>query len=277
MITLSVGVGGEIIANQFCTDPTVYLDLWALIDFSLDQASGDRFINSLLRRKGTLALSWLHFLELSQLSDQSQVDKVIHFLERVSPHLYFIDVIPKQVIASEDLIIQRGKVIAPHTDERFLKAFVVHRRATVNPLSIGEFLRDFRQSEVIKLCQTFMKELDDVLEEARKKARGSTVLAARIRQSPTGPQIPHATRYINIEAARDLVRNVTAGMAANDWRDLFHMIVPLAYCDVLLLDHRWATKAKEIVERIRRAGNQAQVAQVFSKRELGNFWAIFDV
>jgi hypothetical protein len=30
-------------------------------------------------------------------------------------------------------------------------------------------------------------------------------------------------------------------MPANEWHDLNHTIVPVAYCDIVFLDGRWAT------------------------------------
>ena len=92
---------------------------------------------------------------------------------------------------------------------------------------------------------------------------------------PLGPHIQHATRYIDVEAGRYLVRD-RINMSSQDWRDYFHMVTPLAYCDVVLLDRRWANKAQEMVRRLRRAGHRAQMAQVFWKRELESFWAVLE-
>ena len=275
MIEISVDEQGEIIGKQFCTNPTVYLDLWALMDFALEDSLGNRFIQALVGRGGTLALSWIHFVELSQLSDQSQAMRIATFLQRMAPHMFFIEVIPKSVIERENSILQSGKVIAPHADDRFLKAFLVHRRKSVDPLSVAEFLRGFQQEKVVEMCQSFMAELKEVVESSRQRAQQNPVLGARIKEVPLGHHIQHATRYIDVEAGRYLVRD-RINMSSQDWRDYFHMIIPLAYCDVLLLDRRWANKAQEIVRRLRRAGHKAQLAQIFWKKELGSFWNILE-
>ena len=275
MIEISVDGQGEILGKQFCTNPTVYLDLWALMDFALEDSLGNRFVRALVSRDGTLALSWIHFVELSQLSDQFQVMKIAAFLQQAAPHMFFIEVIPKNVIERENDILQSGKVIAPHADDKFLKAFLTHRRQSVNPLSVAEFLKDFQQEKVAEMCQSFMAELKEVVESSRQRAEQNSVLGARIKEVPLGPHIQHATRYIDIEAGRYLVRD-RINMSPQDWRDYFHMIIPLAYCDVLLLDRRWANKAQEIVRRLRRAGHKAQMAQVFWKKELGSFWNVLE-
>lgn len=275
MIEISVDGEGEIIGKQFYTNPTTYLDLWALMDFALDESLGNRFTQALVSGGGTLALSWIHFLELSQLADQSQAMRIATFLERMAPHMFFIEVVPKNVIERENSILQSGKVIAPHADDKFLKAFLMHRRQSVNPLSIAEFLRDFQQEKVVEMCQSFMAELKSVVESSRQRAQQNPVLGARIKEVPQGPHIQHATRYIDVEAGRYLVRD-KIDMASQDWCDYFHMIIPLAYCDVLLLDRRWANKAQEIVKRLRRVGHRAQMAQVFWERQMESFWAALE-
>ncbi len=232
--------------------------------------AGNSLIQSLADRSGTLALSWIHFLELSQLSDQSQLIQIVTFLQRMAPNFFFFEVIPKNVIERENSILRGDGIGAPHADDKFLKAFLLHKRQSVNPFSVGEFLRDFQQEKVLKMCQSFMAELNEVIQSARQMAKQNSTLGARIKKVPLGPAIPHATRYINIEAGRYLVRDKIK-MSSQDWRDYFHMIVPLAYCDVLLLDRRWASKAQEIIRRLRQAGHKAQMAQVFWKRELEGF------
>ena len=275
MIEISVDGQGEIIGKQFYTNPTAYLDLWALMDFALDESSGDRLVQILVGNGGTLAMSWIHFLELSQLSDQSQAMRIAALLQRIAPHMFFIEVVPKNVIERENSILQTGNVIAPHADDKFLKAFLLHRRQSVNPLSIAEFLRDFQQEKVVEMCQSFMAELKEVVESSRRRAQQNPTLGARVREVPMGPHIQHATRYIDVEAGRYLVRD-RINMSSQDWRDYFHMIIPLAYCDVLLLDRTWASKAQEIVRRLQQAGHKAPMAQVFWKREVESFWAVLE-
>ena len=275
MIEISVDGQGEIIGKQFCTNPTAYLDLWAFMDFAIDESLGNRFVQALVSNGGTLAMSWIHFLGLSQLSDQSQAMRIAALLQRIAPQIFFIEVVPKNVIERENSILQTGNVIAPHADDKFLKAFLLHRRQSVNPLSITEFLRDFQQEKVVEMCQSFMAELKEVVESSRQRARQNPTLGARIREVPLGPHIQHATRYIDVEAGRYLVRD-KINMSSQDWRDYFHMIIPLAYCDVLLLDRTWASKAQEIVRRLQRAGHKAPMAQVFWKREMESFWAVLE-
>ncbi len=275
MIELSVDPTGEVIAKQYLASPAIYLDLWAIKDFSLDLRIAERFVKALVRKSGTLVLSWIHFLELSQLRNEKQVSAIIEFFEKASPHVFFMDVIPKSVIDKEDSLL-KGKVrIAPHADDRFLKLFLTHRRQGPNPLTVGEFLKDFQQERVVSMCQSFLNELIETVEKSRRRAQANPKLAAHIKQIPSGPDLPHATRFINIDALQYVVRDKIK-VTPRDWRDLFHMIVPLAYCDILLLDHRWTVKAREIVERLQRVGNKAQMAEVFSGRELEQFWKIFD-
>ena len=62
----------------------------------------------------------------------------------------------------------------------------------------------------------------------------------------------------------------------NHWRDFVHMVVPVAYCDFALLDKAWATKARQVISRISNPEHPIKMANVFSPRELADFWVTFD-
>ena len=106
--------------------------------------------------------------------------------------------------------------------------------------------------------------------------KSSTKLLARIKQAPLGPNLPCATRYVDLETARSLVRDSRLSLSPSDRRDLFHMIVPLAYCDFILLDRAWAGRAKAITQRLRECGHTAEFAQVFHGGEMEKFWSAFE-
>ncbi len=60
-------------------------------------------------------------------------------------------------------------------------------------------------------------------------------------------------------------------MDPNDWRDYFHMVVPMAHCDFLLLDNTWWSIATQVQHLLRKEGHTAAMARLFSPRTLDEF------
>jgi hypothetical protein len=58
-------------------------------------------------------------------------------------------------------------------------------------------------------------------------------------------------------------------LTRNDAADFFHAIVPLAYCNYMLLDGHWATQASVAAHRLYGTGQFETIAQAFSKRQNG--------
>ena len=65
-------------------------------------------------------------------------------------------------------------------------------------------------------------------------------------------------------------------MNSNHWRDAVHMIVPVAYCDFVVLDRAWTAKARQVVGRLRKH-HSIEMAKIFAVGELSKFWNEFDV
>ena len=274
MIELTVNPDGKLEFYQHTPSPIVYLDNWALKDIALDSSLAHRLIEAIKRRSGTLALSWLNFVELSGLGDSRQFQVVASLLESVTPHIAFLNLIPQAVINQENELLKGASTIGPHLDRDLLRVFAYFRRQSLNPLSVSEFLLGLRDPAcgiIRESSRKFMENLYPLLVQIRKKIATSLKYEARAKAAPKGPEIPRLTRYIYQDAARHLARNRII-MTSNHWRDFFHMVVPLAYCNYVLLDRTWATIAKEILGRIKKSGFQAETSAVFSPKELPKFW-----
>ena len=56
-------------------------------------------------------------------------------------------------------------------------------------------------------------------------------------------------------------------MNSNEWHDFFHAIVPVAYCDLVLLDKRWATFISQTGLKF------PDVAFAFDKKSIEGFFS----
>ena len=71
--------------------PAVYLDHWALMLFSENDALRQRFIHTLRQAGGTLCLSLLNCVELCRPCDPRHAEAVDRLIDDLSPQLFFID------------------------------------------------------------------------------------------------------------------------------------------------------------------------------------------
>jgi hypothetical protein len=276
MIKLGVNTAGKVVITKQTTPPSVYFDNWAFMDIVEDNLIAERFTRTLKSRNGTLEFSFMNLLEFSEINDSSQINKIELFLESVMPNLCFIDVIPNRVIDREDKILRKQLKDPPHWNKELLNFFATMKRQSLNPLSIKGLLSDLRDPKIIIKCKTFMLDLVESFERLRKKSKSDPKYRAEISVVTRGVILERATRYIYRDSVNSIIRDNINLSNSNHWRDLFHMIVPIAYCDFVLLDKMWADRARKTITRLRHIGQTAEMARVFSKKDLNNFWKIFE-
>jgi hypothetical protein len=68
---------------------------------------------------------------------------------------------------------------------------------------------------------------------------------------------------------RGLVLDQGRSITRQDAIDFFHAVVPVAYCDVVLLDKHWADKIERVWHRFSAEAIGAPLARVISKRDGG--------
>jgi hypothetical protein len=246
------------------------------MDFAEHQELADQLRTILHRRQGTLYLSWVHLLELSEISDTRQIDRIESFLAAVFPNLGFMELTPGVVIAQEDQWV-RGESIDPTCDVSLLRYYTDFSRANIAPLSPRGFLACIRSPQAVEMCRTFMVRSDIVAEVAalRQRSRNNPRYLAHPVQVPVEMMLPW-TRYIFRETMCLFIRDSLSLSDPHHWCDFHHMVVPIAYCDFVLLDSAWATKAWQVQTRIHPLGQPSKMARVFSPKQLPEFWTAFE-
>lgn len=272
MLKYETTTASPLLITQVNTEPSVYLDHWALRQFSATQVLGDRLQAALMAQGGMLEISFLNVLEFSEVTDNSQILAVERLLDTLSPgHIGFVDAIPKSVIEKENKFLRGDRDVRdPHTDYQLLEVFASHKRDSLNPASFQDFFSN-QIPEMQQMSRTFFSTMGTHLEAAKRKA-ARPEFTRIVRKTPKGhPAVQYLTRYIEIETVRYIVRE-SIRMTPNHWRDLYHMVVPLAYCDLILLDNAWAAIAEQVKARLRKAGHSKKMASVFSSRDLERFF-----
>ncbi len=255
-------INGELTITQENFSPCVYLDHWALRNLSQDRASSDRFTNGLKNRGGTLALSWLNLVEFTAVTDNRQIDMADRLVEQVAPNLVFMALDPWLVISNEDSAIKENLRHGDWLDKLIFEAFVKMPRDGLSPISTRGLFRQYPPGTRLTedLAATFLEKI----EKARKQYSTDKNAQRMVNKPLKGSRIYPATRFLIPELLRVLIKNAAQKLTKNDASDFLHAVVPLAYCDYVLLDAHWATQAKAAADRLRKVGHIEKIAQTLS-------------
>ena len=245
---------------QIASKPTVYLDTWALDCFSANCNIGNRFVSSLNGKSGTLALSAISILEVVSRTDTNQISKILSLIDSVD--IVVIDMNPSRVIDGE----KKGE------DSAWLNPEILKTIPSLNDSS-----KQFKASEMFlqlkrdidnghEIPQDFEEQLFPTVQKARKD---KSILAEAKKRFKDKTEIskyafPY-TEYLNKKCIDFITINETMKMPNNEWRDLWHSIVPTAYCNFVLIDKRWT-------HFIRTTGlKPPQIATVYNQNGIETF------
>jgi hypothetical protein len=282
MLSPGLDAAGTFQLRQHVTPPSVYLDMWAIMDFAHDPALGGRFTNILLKRGGTALLSWFHLLELNPIRSPQTAAEVEEFLESLDLHVAFLEPLPDRVVDNENRLMSIPPdcwTSAPHLDDTFLK--IAHFNA--KPPAVFGFrglLKHLQTPEMDALrlqFQTAMQKPEQTLALKRQQFLVDAAYAKTVRALSVGPIIQAPTRYVVRETINGLIRNAQKTMSPKEWIDLGHAEVSVSYADYVLLDKAWGEHMRVVRNRLEKAGLLSQFARVYSPGTLDEFWSAFDV
>jgi len=260
----------RVAVRQYLTHPSVYLDHWALLEFSENEALGNRLTQALKTSNGTLAFSWLNLLEFSRLTDAGQARKTELLLDRNLPRLFCLDIQPFRVISREDAY--RSGSPAPHSNDTLLEQVVCGH--PVSPTSVYPFSAHnlFLYSQDPEFAKKY-DELSDTainrIEAMREELSVDASFESLVRRIPTGPTVEAGTRYVLRELLRGMLLNRRMTITRNHAIDLFHAVVPVSYCNFVLLDRNWETQVAQMRARVSRSQLSFPIAEVFSRKANG--------
>jgi hypothetical protein len=97
----------------------------------------------------------------------------------------------------------------------------------------------------------------------RKDMRAA--IKAPLEAPPHSPATNLIARHLIAPFLKDKLRAINRNNAI----DLTHAVVPVSYCDYVLLDGQWAAMVSDLRRRLADAGVSIPIAKVFSKRGNG--------
>jgi hypothetical protein len=269
MLTLSINDSKEVVIDHRPESPMVYLDHWALRRFSEDKVLRDRLVAAIDDTCGTLAVSWINVMEFSRVTDPDQA-KVAEFLvEMALPRIFLLDSEFFEVINREDTLLAGAEGGSPHEHREFVKAFFQLKSKSLAPFSANELFTVVQNTSSSDSFDALADDFVGRVVALRDQLDTDAKFQAAIRAAPRGIPIQRGTRYILRELLRTLLIDRNTAMSRNHAVDLFHAVVPLAYCDLVLLDKHWEEQVKRVRARLDRSQLDVPIAEVYSGRRGG--------
>jgi len=268
MIEFRINKKGGLEVGQGDISPSVYLDHWALRMFSESKMLSDRLTAALKVQNGTLSLSWLNLAEFTRVTVEEQARKAETFLEKILPQIFFLEVDFAEVIRREDDLLAGGKPIPPHADLDLLRMFSQMKPNSLN-LFTAHNLFKVVQGQVSARFGDLADTGVDRIEVLREKYATDPEFQLAVKRLPSGPSIQRGTKFILREFVRALIVDRGTKITRNQAIDLFHAVVPIAYCDFVLLDKYWETQVERVRSRFDTAGMSVPTAKVFSGKADG--------
>jgi len=284
MIECWINKQGSLEVNQQDVAPTVYLDHWALRKISADQTLADRLTAALKSQHGTLALSWLNLSEFRKVTREEQVRNADRLIEAIQPQIFFLEVDFDAVISRENTLLAGGPPAPPHGDVDFLRESITSARNL-----FMQVVQDRQRAQRFDALTDAIAERINILRSnlatlQRGKDRVSFIKSALLEFQPvitqplSGLQMQRGTRFLLYEFLRALLIDTKTKLTRNYVTDLFHAVVPVAYCDFVLLDSHWKTKVGQVSTSLNKAGLSIPIARVFSGKanEIHRFLCVLE-
>jgi hypothetical protein len=262
----------EIKIDQIAYPPTVYLDTWALFDFIGDNELADKFIKILNNIDGTLIFSMVSIVESMTIDDQEQIQNLYKFIDLIgADKIAFLDFNITRVVDNEKKYKKTNRQflkISPAIDLGLLESFIkIHKPE--NPLKVSEIFLAYRQDlENGKvLNEKWEEDLFPIVIRARNNINALSNAKKRFkkRKESANTYIFPCTEFLWESCIDYIAINENMKMPNKEWYDVFHTIVPAAYCDFLLIDKRWLNFIKST------GLNSPQIAKVYAQRNFREF------
>lgn len=258
--------------DQITYPPTVYLDTWALFDFIENDRLANKFIKILNNLGGTLMLSIMSVLESVGLKNQKQFQCLCDLIDSLGiDQVALLDFNFMRVIKKEKIYKKiRGPFleISPAIDCGLLDSFIRTHKPE-KPLKVSEIFLAYRQDldngKVLE--ENWEQSLFHIIVRARNNINALSNSKKRFRkrkENANACKFP-CTKFLWESCIDYLVINENMRMPDKEWRDIFHNIVPVAYCDFVLVDKKWLNFIKST------GLEYPQIAKVYSQRNLSEF------
>ena len=254
--------------------PMVYLDHWALNDIALNDEMNEKFVKIMNSFGGTLRLSVVNMTELSKQKDEKQVELILDMIKKIND-CGLINIDPKQVISKENILIADPdsifQVKNPSAELDLVGAYLMANNYP-SQWHVSEMIKsiigELPTKRLTKSNENFLDDMQRLLSIGRSDENHLKQVKDRFNKvKQKGPNYQAATRELFQMALDFILKNENMKMLKySEWNDLFHLIVPVSYCDIVLMDKRWKTFINQT------GFSFPKIAMSFDKKKISDFF-----
>jgi hypothetical protein len=264
-------IDDRVTIEQITSRPSIYLDQWMWCLLSEDSDLRNRFIKTADEAKATIMYSNATLIELALIEDAKQIDAIHEVMDNLD--YGFSDFNPSRVIKKEDeLEIPGGGAfydLNPCCDLELIKNYFLNIMDPLKPFKLSAILPklkgDVESNKFRQMGQRFEDLIPIVLKARNDPEALSMAKKHHSKKELFRNQMPY-TKDIYRLAIDFVVMNENMKMPSNEWIDLLHTVVPVAYFDFVMLDKRWCHFIRTIFPL-----SPPDIANVFSRREISSF------
>ena len=175
---------------------------------------------------------------------------------------------PFLVQKREDELLRGGPPRPPHEDLELFTTVFRLKPQTVSVFTARTLLDGVRSGigrQANELADTIVQQVAKL----RTEHESDSTFQATLKKPPTFQKIQRGTRLVLKELLRGLVLDRSTSLSRNHAVDFLHAVVPVAYCDFVMLDKYWEEQVRRMRVRLARASIDIPLAQVISKRSGG--------
>jgi hypothetical protein len=268
MLELIKKADGSAYLKATLTYPIVYLDHWAVVDFSNQIGLQNQFISLLKKKGGTLLLSQANFFEAAGFDNYAQAERIERFLEAVLPNIHIVDfsldaamfgeVSHSQTKPSMDkfwiieFLLELAKINGVNLTFKTMYTAVIKEHSILKPLFIDT------KEEIAKAMHVAIHS-DEMLEKAKNYIPDQKQPAANLVLSA----------YLH-----DAQVNNNQKFELNDSVDLIHAVPAVLTSDFALLDRKWCQRTERAVKFLGDHSVNLKIAQCYwgSPDKINNFF-----
>ena len=263
---------GGVSIRQTLSRPLVYLDHWAVRQFSDDEALAHRFITALHAAQGTWLFSHMNLFEFTAMRDKSTARRVEMLIQRAFPYFYVIDTVSDTPYFFED---QAGRVGPPEAPEKYWMLRDLGDRAVISGgrFSAHRFISDAidNADKLMPIFEQMKGEISNHITAVRQ-----AVFATQDRRTLVPDRHMQLIDIFKEELLVEPAGQKNQRFRDNDAVDFVHALPACQLCDMVLLDAAWCHKVAVATRRIRQAGIKGKISECYPPSGLYEFLAAFE-
>lgn len=258
---------GGMRVQQTMVRPLVYLDHWAVRQFSDSEALADRFIAALHAAKGTWVLSQANLSEFIAMQDVPSARRTEALIAKAYPNFYVID-----MVDDTDYFRVRDPS-KPRDSDAPDPHWMLVDLGERSLITEGRFNTHRFISDAIAHAAGLLPGFEQMKREIANHV--ANVRAQMAEHYDLSKFVPKQGMKLPQIFKEELLVEPTARpgqqFRENDAIDFVHAFPSCLMCDMVLLDSAWCHKVAVATRRIRKAGIKGHLAECFSPRQVPDF------